>query len=923
MYTIDRLKEQIDLHELAGRLGWRRKGTTGNYHSPKHEDKNPSVSIFADGKRFKDHSTNKSGSCIDMVAYHFDIDFGEATEWLRREYGMPAPEQVPEPDFQEKSLAEYIAHQCLKDPSPAIKYLVEHRGFNEEFAKAALKHKTIGWNTYTNNKKNPKEFGYGGPGLATIVRNPHTGKVLAVDTRYQDPELNGGVKTNSQGEKANAPWMLNPHALKSAYKVVMVESAINALCVEAMGKKGVVGLAMRGTQTVKNFDPRLLIGKQVVICGDCDPVKDGHVPGDEFMTELYDLITAHGIPVALVNHGVDLGKWEEGEDLNDILIKRGIGAVQNSLDNHQTWLIPGQARNGNRGKPRVYIPHYDQIAYSEFEVLQDFTRIVTEKEDSEGNFYRKYLDVCAFRIASLSKLNIQSERATLNGDIDNSPTAQFSAFIQGPEDRKNLVRKVMTREQLHSVDAWKKVGKIFAPNKFLRALSIWGRASSLNEIDAVNFVGLCFKAGKPFVSEGKDCYFRNPEQQCNYSNLSFRRGSANDARAVVENFARTYNGNQALHMLVWAIGCHLKCYTEFWPHFVLQGDKGTGKSTLALILGRAIDMDVFGGQTVATTFRQVITTSYSSHPVAWEEISEAGVKAMKSAQSLLQDLYRWNTSKRTSESLTMLHCTPVMLVGESMDMETIHGKTVRTYLDLKKRNAQIPDNQPKFPMRNWLDFLASLSREQIREAYDAAFGFLDSQFQQRNDSGAQRMVHNYACMGMAWFLLCHFLGLPQDAFDYMHWLAATMNDHIKETGDRRDPWTWVVEAVVSDIDRGEYRYPHMVEVVDGQTCLIVRINHMMHHVESTSGRTGLWDRLPVKSPRVIKKQIASSGVLIKDGVDRKFRTPDGRTARHGHMQALSVHELEKYGIYVAVGDERAPVDADATETKRSHPTKTQ
>nr|MBP7581657.1 hypothetical protein [Vogesella sp.] len=48
-----RLKNDIDLHELAERLGLKRQGSHGNYHSPHHEDRQASLSIYDNGRSWK------------------------------------------------------------------------------------------------------------------------------------------------------------------------------------------------------------------------------------------------------------------------------------------------------------------------------------------------------------------------------------------------------------------------------------------------------------------------------------------------------------------------------------------------------------------------------------------------------------------------------------------------------------------------------------------------------------------------------------------------------------------------------------------------------------------------------------------------------------------------------------------------------
>jgi len=69
MASIDELKQQISLHDLVEKLGISRPGGRGNYRSPHHNDKSASLSIYRSGTRWKDHSTEEGGTCIDFVMY--------------------------------------------------------------------------------------------------------------------------------------------------------------------------------------------------------------------------------------------------------------------------------------------------------------------------------------------------------------------------------------------------------------------------------------------------------------------------------------------------------------------------------------------------------------------------------------------------------------------------------------------------------------------------------------------------------------------------------------------------------------------------------------------------------------------------------------------------------------------------------------
>ncbi|KVW44902.1 hypothetical protein, partial [Burkholderia ubonensis] len=75
MASIEELKQRIDLHDLADRLGLKRGrgGDRALYHSPQHEDRSPSLSIYVNhpkhGTGWRDHSADAGGSCIDLVIH--------------------------------------------------------------------------------------------------------------------------------------------------------------------------------------------------------------------------------------------------------------------------------------------------------------------------------------------------------------------------------------------------------------------------------------------------------------------------------------------------------------------------------------------------------------------------------------------------------------------------------------------------------------------------------------------------------------------------------------------------------------------------------------------------------------------------------------------------------------------------------------
>jgi hypothetical protein len=897
--NLEQIKEAIDLHELAQRLGWERPHSRGNYRSPHHPDKNPSISIFNDGKRFKDHSSGAAGTCIDAVMFHFGYNEVEpAIEWIRREYGYPAPvASSPRPERKEQSLAEFIADKSLQNQDPAIEYLVSERGIPEATARRAAELKVVGWNDYENPKVPQGEVGHGGPALCVVVRTLNPGHVAAVELRYRDVQLNGGVKTTTQGDKDGAPFIMDRAAFKAARRVVLVESPINAISVEACGMKGTVAMATRGTQTLDSIDWSILRGKEVLIAMDPDPAIEkgpmaGRSPGTEAAWRCYDLLTAVNVSAMMI----DQDDWETGKDVNDLLRDLGPDKLRPMLKRTSRWAIPGQVANldAQRGRARVWLPAKDFEVYGNYRVTPDFSSVMELDKEQEPVFR----DLCGFRVAAMSRVTVQSPESTLTGDQDYAPETLFAVVVQTPRHGANLVRRVLTDDQVHNKGMWEKFGPVYRPPRFSRLINIWERAAHIGAVHAVNHYGLAWKKGKLVVNEGPDCYWREPEIQCPYYAHTMPRGTQTDAQRVISAFIRNYGNCQTLMALVWALGAHLKAFTQFWPHFILAGEKSTGKTTNAHSLARAIGMKVFGGATMESPFRQFASICGTFHPVVWEEISNQGHVAGLKAQSKLQDCYKFAVDHWGAARVPMIKCAPVMVVGEDDEaMNNVAGKTVRVHLELANRGEPVSGETPLFPVYDWVKFLSTCTKHQVRDLYRQSHGFLEAGCAAReNDPNADRMITNYAAVGAAWYLLAEFAGMDVDTGDFMRNLLSTMNNHISETGASRQPWVKIIETVLSEMARGQYHHPYVVDcLTDGELCLIIRPSHMLDHIRHSPGLRTVWDSLPIRSSQAFKRQLERAGVIEKDGVERRVQH-----TRYGHLTALSVERLERFGLLVPV-----------------------
>lgn len=916
MATIQQLKDQIDLHDLADKLGIKRgKGNKANYYADA-KDKAPSLAVYQNGTKWKDFRDNDTGgSCVDLVMFAEGVEAAEAINRLHELYGLekerPASSQDAQPNRQ-KSTIEYIADKCKGNEDKIMQYLMG-RGISEAAITHAIKKGMLGFNTYTGSKAQPGEFGYGGPAVAFMVKDLNTSQIKAVDMRYLDAALNGDVKTQTQGDKYGHVWTSDIQKLKKAKAVYIVESPINALSVDSCEIPYSASFALRGTGNVDNIDIRFLIGKKVIICLDNDKqTVQGKYPGQQASWALHARLSALNIAC----HLVDQTTWDDSEynDVNDIIQNVDTHGLKVALSHLQSWCIPGVCvADDYQGPAQVWLPAHDFTQYWRFRVKEDFTTYIKKRDmDDDGNESLEFMDLCGFRVAGISRITVAGAVATMTGEEDTSPRTQFAVSVQTPRHGNKLIRRVFEDERLHNVDQWRKFGPVYSQNSFLRMLNILERAAHIGAREAVNFVGLAWKQGKPTVNEGPDCYFTDPDKQCPYHNLSFPSGSRADARKVIHAYQATFKNNAAMHMLMWALGGHLKAFLGFWPHLILQADKGSGKSVLTGRLARTIAFTMFSGQSLQTEYRLLTSISGTSHPVGWEELSARSQQIIDKAVSLLQECYGITTTRRGGDMTEYLIAAPVLLAGEDVPVKSLTGKVVRTNLSQRKGEL-LPEDLPRFPVLEWIQFLAEQSRADILDLHKRAMDHCHKHCRaEGKDEGAARMVHNYASLLVGWRLLCSFAEIPKNTGDFESDLIVEMNSHISETSGDREPWVWIMETLFSEISSHRFNYPFKFVNYrrngEPTECLLVRATHIMQHFKHSPHLKDTYNSLPVKSDRVLKRQLTQADVIHKERVDTTIAKK-----RESHMLALSIDALEGYGLHVS-----RPEDLDElTETIES------
>jgi len=867
---------------------------------------------------FNCYSCGAKGDVFNFVHTVQGLEPGPALKYVADQIGFQFPGRDKDQPQKKKTTAEWVAAKCLDNTDLAIKYLVDERGITKEVAEAAVKAKSVGFNTWTSPKVPPNKPLHGGPAVAFICKNPTTKQVMAVDMRYLDVELNGGVKTQCQGEKDKTFWTPDINKLRRAHTIYLVESSINALSIECCNMPGVAAVSILGTGNAENIDLHPFIGKQVILCMDNDePNEKGDRPGAKASWVLHERCTALNISALMV----DWDHWGlldvPYNDVNDILKDVGAKDLKHKLKYLEQWVIPGLPGGSKDmqdrprlGKSRMFLPAHDFGKYWLYRAKPDFTTYISKinKDDDGGADTYDFSDLCGFRVAGISRVTIAGATSTMTGEKDSQPKRLFSASVQTPRHKAELVRKVFDDESLHNVDQWKKFGPVFAPSQFSRMLSILERSSDLGAREAVNFVGLCWSGGKLIMNEGPDCYFQNPDQQCPYHNLTFPSGSPESARRVVDAYQATFRGNAAMLLLLWSVGAHMKVLLGKWPHFQLQAEKGTGKSTVIKRLERSIAMTMFSGQSLQTEFRLLTSISATSHPVGWEEISARRQDVIDKAVAMLQESYQYTVTKRGSDMTEYVLAAPVLLAGEDVPVAGITGKLVRASLKLDNQGELIPEDLPRFPLREWLQFLAKHSRAEVKQMNTSNLEYCQGKCRATGkDAGAKRMVENYAAMLTAWQLLCEFAGLPSNYGGLVHDLIMEMNDHISETSGDREPWVHIIEVILSEISRGKFHSPYEItRDEEGTLYLGIMPRDIMHHIRTESGLRPVWDALSVKTPRILKQQLKQAGVILKD--DISFTAGQRRQT---HATALSAERLAEFGLHVLEPDSAPPLAESA------------
>lgn len=951
--------KSINIDDVAVRLGLKPDGSLRNgqrmFHGPQGNGKTASLSINTAKGVFKNFAVpGAEGSNIDLVMHVLNCDFKTATDWLRQEFRIETQPNTNNRSGEKPPLHVYIAENCLKQATDdRLKQYLLGRGISEPAIQRAITCKTIGFNTYTSPSKVAGEKFFGGPAIAFIARSINPGHVQAVDMRYLDPDLNGGLKTQCHGEKKGYFWTADYYALNSAHTAVIVESSINALTVETAELPGYVGISTMGIENATEINWGFLRGKCALICMDKDSRKgNGTFPGQQKSWELYNILCSLGISTFLIDQSSwnkptscqDIMNYLESHprdeeqllrdidnqtflvvnerlaqlqkviskydiDLND-LNKQSVTDVKNALKNLDNYLIPGVPGKNHWGqKPRVFLPTIDKEDYWRFRTEPEHTTFLkTITVTTEENGFKEKMEeevpehVAGFRIANLTKVIVAGYVATLKGVHDDAPSTLYAVQVQTRKDGNHLVKKVFA-EGLFNPKNWEdSFGPIYNQHHFKRALNIMENVANVNLHNAVNFVGLAWFNGHLKINSGDACYFPEPEQQCPYFNMKFHSGNVVDAQRIIAAYQSTFGRNAATMILTWILGTHLKLFTGYYPHMVISADKGTGKSRLIEKLEVTTGIRKFSSDSLSE-FRLRTATCGTSFPIAFDELSNISIKKRSLLESRMQQCYSYDTTKTRTDMLEFIIITPVLVSGEDVDMRNVISKTICASLKRDWRCDEINIHSiPKWPMLQWLTFLTTINRNTFDQKLSECRTFCQRMASSK-DSTSMRMVENYALVLLAWKLVSEFAQISESQSDYINHLISEMNTHIQQTDADREPWVWVMEKISMELQKNSYPYPWKVDRISNEhqtyQCLLLRIKDIMDYINNSNEMREFRERLPISSSNALKSQLRNAGMIHKEPVHIRVQETG---SRYMNCAAIPLFGLAQYGIFIPGAD---------------------
>jgi hypothetical protein len=843
------LRETVDLYDLAGRLNIKRNGN-GNYHTPWRLDNNSSLSIFGKGKKWKDHGSDKGGSCLDLVSEVQGISIPEAMRFLHQEYGFPV-DRASNDDLSEvrESRGAYAWRKNLNHVqiNQAVSYLTEVRKLPDHQVQA-WKGKAFGYSDWLPDSGSPDGHG---PAVAFPVTDS-SGKVVGVNLRYLAENHN--PKMRFIGDVAGGMFCPEAATLKAPI-VWFVESPIDALTLCAAGCPAVAFLS---ASMVEKF-PFSWLGdrQQIMILADADQA------GRRAAETLYHRALSAGITVQMVDW------WQEYKDPNAALQEgKSLEEVGERAKTARIDLFPA-------GAP--FIPESELKRLDSYVCGLDAMEIIRYKKTEDGP--EKTIEpVAGFRVYRVDPITVHDPQTALGGSAAGF-SAHRSLVTFRRADSAFLHRQIIDQAETGKHGTWQQFGHLHNPRYLSRMLQSLSR-DRRHANETVNVFGLVHVGGRLRLNDKRTAFMT--DEECVYHRLQFPSAPRESAGPLVGKMSRLLKDEKALILLGWHLGSFMKVFLGFWPHMAISAHAGAGKTTVVEILSALTGSMSVEPTELQTSYRRMKLLSNHLYPVVFDELSRAGHKDLNAFVDLLNASFRYQI-RHHGQKKAFLVAAPVCMIGQDNPVEdaAFSSKTVQFDLDHAKGELFEPDGP--FPVQEWAAWLSErLDREKAKERLEIHQKALMKTIQQKsNDGTIERFVLNYAAVSFALEELFEFSGCQiPEAYNSIRDL---MHRHLRDSAGIRRESIAILDRFVRELMliQDKEQPPFRVQgnhVVFPPSVVLDFLKNRGHE-------------FPVKTVKSFVKHLIHDGFLVERGVQMRFKGQ-----RFSKCVVLDMEKLAQAGI---------------------------
>ncbi|MBF0588702.1 MAG: toprim domain-containing protein [Magnetococcales bacterium] len=731
-----------------------------------------------------------------------------------------------------------------------------------------------------------------GPAVVFPVQDEF-GALIGRNQRFLMADKDESKMTN-RGRVSGGMYLPTP-SVKRAPVIWLVESPIDALTLAAAGCPAVAFLS---ASFVKSFPLSWLKPTQrLMILADSDK------SGRKAAATLYHRAITDGITAQIVDWFDNFkdpndamqnmkppkkeeGDKEDGEKEEKKKDKRTEEEKREEKKLACLEVIGKQARKVNTDLFPVgdapYIDDFIEFGWMSACVCRlDTTSMRYEREDGgEGS-----KSVAGFRVYRLDPIVVHDLSTAIGGQAGGSFSRKtLVTYRRANSDR--LQREIIEDDEDGNPATWRKLGgrlhNFDLLNKLLQPLGRDRRSKR----ETVGVFGLV-RVGDALQAVDARSGFLT-EEECIYSRLQIPSAPPETARPILEKVDGLLKDHLGIIQLGWNLGALMKVFFGFWPHLVIDGHSGSGKTIVAnQVMRRLIGYECKEPSELNTEFRQMKILGNHVYPVVFDEISRAKEASIQTFINLLNTSYGGDQTRRHGATRKYLLAAPACLVGQDNPTESdaaINTKTIQFQMDGKKVQGGLFDPDAPFPVLEWCEWLKKRgwTRAKAAERLQAHREVLEQRLMRRKgDTNLDRLVSNYAALQVAIEELFVFSGYRNDGV----WKTVVhlMNEHVKWTRATRHESVAVIRQFAREISLLHKHDAHPPYRVDGDR-LVIPPQLTMDFLHKCG------HSFPIRTNRALVKHLDTDGYCVERNVAKSIN------GRQFKCVVLDLKKLEADGV---------------------------